>query len=161
MLRRVPMLALAVMLGCLSWGCCQASAADECMTPATGWGIFDGKWVEIGSGTCQSGSVDTLSPPQGSQSGTGSSQGSGYGAPSGCFNRDGVRVSCQAGGYWWSSAYNLWCKVADAAYRPEVTTAVWRVYGCLGRPGVHIFSAAWTNEPVDNSVGGVAVVWDR
>ena len=44
---------------------------------------------------------------------------------------------------------------------PEVTAAVWRVYGWFGRPGLHIFSAGWTNEPVDNSVGGVAVVGDR
>ena len=44
---------------------------------------------------------------------------------------------------------------------PEVTTAVWRVYGWFGRSGLHIFSAGWTNEPVDNSVGGVAVVGDR
>ena len=44
---------------------------------------------------------------------------------------------------------------------PEVTAAVWRVHWWFGRPGVHIFSAGWANEPVDNSVGGVAVVWDR
>ena len=164
MLSHFSALALAIMLCCTLMCHCQVSAADECKESfdPSGWYADHTVGVTSSVRTCSPGSPASGGSPQSqwSQSGTGSSQGSGGGALSGCFNRDGQQVPCTAGGYWWSSAYNLWCKVADAAYRAERGDQHKNPDGTLYRCHGLVYHLP-SDEPIFWGPGQYVAPWDR
>ena len=120
MLRRISVLAVAVMIGYTALVHCQVSFADEC-TPNS-WGDFENNTVGVGVDppTCPAGNAGSGGSPQ---SGSGQSGSNGYTPqeiPNVCYNAAGKTVDCWMGDYKWNPTFQFWCKVADDAYRDAV-----------------------------------------